>query len=371
MPKTILFFADRLPPLFGGVEMHARYFIEYFTDHSQFPLAGIVTKCGQNRDCLVTKKGLHPIQLEDLPQLFKPDFVFFNSGRWIEQLSCIKQMLPAAGFLYRTGGNEILKAPLEYQQISDHTLRQSYWVKTLNQTIDILITNSAYTEERLHKLGIMCRFCRCVGGVNVSALKTPDLPAFDPPVIFCAARFVPYKNHSLMLSVIRELVSRGHRFQVRLAGDGPLLKQAQEQVIKDQLASVVTFLGPLDNTEACQEMTRATIYMQLSSDQEIEVPGGSYIHSEGMGRSILEALTAGVFVLAGRSGALPEIVMEDRGMLVELNHIKQITDQIEPIFQNLPNRQPFIDTYSWANIFKSYEEQLGNLDEAIAYYGKV
>lgn len=371
MSKTILFFADRLPPLFGGVEMHAHSFIEYFTDHFRFPLAGIITKNRRNEDCLVTKKGLQPIQLEDVPRLFAPRFVFFNSGRWIEQLQYIRQMLPTTGFLYRTGGNEILKAPLEYQQIPDHALRQSYWVKTLNQTIDSLITNSAYTEKRLREIGILCRFFRCVGGVNGSALQTSDLIPLNPPIIFCAARFVPYKNHSLMLSVIRELVSRRHRFQVRLAGDGPLLRQAQQQVMKDQLTSFVTFLGPLDPAQTCREMTQATIYMQLSSEHKTEVPGGFYIHSEGMGRSILEAITAGLFVVAGRSGALSEIVIGDRGLLVELNNSEQIADQIEPILRRLPQRNPFSDQYSWVNIFKSYEEQLSDLDESIACYRKV
>lgn len=358
MAKNILFFADRLPPLFGGVEIHARYFIEHFTDHPHFPLAGIVTKDKGGKDCLVTKEGLEAIEIEELPKRFQPGYLFFNSGRWIEQIPFIKQLFSTAGFLYRTGGNEILKAPLEYQKIDDHSLRQSYWVKTLNQTIDLLITNSDYTEKRLRQLGMTCPFHRCVGGVNVSALKTSSLPALDLPIVFCAARFVPYKNHSLMLSVIRELIVRGHKFQVRLAGDGPLLKQAQEQALKDHLTSVVTFLGPLDHAQTCQEIVRANIYMQLSGDQEIEVPGGSYIHSEGMGRSILEALTAGVFVVAGRSGALPEIVTQDQGLLVDLKSCYQIADEIEPLFRCLPKRKPFSPRYSWTHIFKSYEEKL-------------
>ena len=195
MPKTILFFADRLPPLVGGVEMHARYFIEYFTGHPLFPLAGIVTKYGQNEDCLVTKEGLRPIQLEELSKLFAPHFVFFNSGRWIEQLHYIKQMLPKAGFLYRTGGNEIIKAPLDNPHIPDHALRQVYWVNTLNQTIDVMVTNSAYTETRLRNIGILCPFSRCVGGVNASALKTPAVPSSGITFIVCAARVVPYKIH--------------------------------------------------------------------------------------------------------------------------------------------------------------------------------
>lgn len=336
--------------------MHARYFIEHFTNHPQFPLIGIVTKNRQDEDCLVTEEGIHPIKIEDLSRIFAPDFIFFNSGRWIEQLQYIKQLFPKVTFLYRTGGNEILKAPLIHQQIPAHALRQSYWVKTLNQTIDLLITNSAYTEERLHKIGIKCRFYRSVGGVNASALKRSHLPPSDLPIIFCAARFVPYKNHSLMLSVIRELVSRGYKFQVRLAGDGPLLRQAQEQVMKDQLTSVVTFLGPLDNVQVCQEISRANIYMQLSSDEETPVPGGYYVHSEGMGRSILEALTAGVFVIAGHSGALPEIITKDRGMVVELHSIQKIANQIEPLLQSIPNWNPFSDDYSWEKIFKKYEE---------------
>lgn len=361
MSKKILFFADRLPPLVGGVEIHARYFIEHFTNHLQFPLIGIITKRGENEDCLLTKDGLQPIRLEDLPQWLDPDFIFFNSGRWIEQFGQIQHLFPKAVFLYRTGGNEILKASLIDLQISDHAERQAYWVRTLNRVIHVLITNSSYTEERLRKLGVICRFSRFVGGVNTDALKLSDLPINHPPVIFCAARFVPYKNHALLISLAQELFSRGYKFQLRLAGDGPLLGQIQEQVRSEQLTSVVTFLGPLDHVMTCQEIARASIYMQLSSDQKMPVPGGYYIHSEGMGRSIIEALTAGVFVIAGRSGALPEIVTQDCGLLVDLNDAKQLADQMEPIFQRLPIRRPFTEEYSWGKIFQGYEEQLSSL----------
>jgi glycosyltransferase involved in cell wall biosynthesis len=356
MPKTILFFADRLPPLIGGVEMHAKYFIEHFSYHPRLSIVGTITKNALGEDCLVVGNSLQPVLIENSCLLPNPDIVFFNSGKWIEQFTRIREKFPKALFIYRTGGNEILKAPLVHKQIPSHALRQSYWAHTINQTIDIMITNSTYTEKRLQKIGITCFFQRCVGGVNSFALKTPKLPKNELPVIFCAARFVHYKNHNLMVSVIKELVERGHKFHVRLAGDGPLLSKVQEQVKNDQLTSVITFLGAIDNQEVCREITLANIYMQLSSDHEIQVPGGSYIHSEGMGRSILEALTAGVFVIVGQSGALSEIVTKDKGLIVEPNHYKLVADQVEPILSSLPKRRPFSNDYSWTNIFRRYED---------------
>lgn len=370
MPQNILFFADRLPPLPGGMEVHAGYFIDYFTNHSQFPLSGVITKNAKGESCLLKGKNKLPIDINELPYL-SPSFVFFNSGRWIEELKQIRTLLPTAIFLYRTGGNEIIKAPLSHNQIPDHSSRQAYWASTLNETINLMITNSAYTEARLHAVGLTCPFERVVGGINTAALKAQKLPNKIPITIFCAARFVPYKNHSLLISLIHELSLRGHDLILRLAGDGPLLAQIQGQVQQNNLDSIVKFLGVLDNKQTCQEIAQAHIYMQLSADQVTEVPGGSYIHSEGMGRSILEALTAGIFVIAGNSGALSEIVTKDRGLVVDLDNVGQITEKVEHILKNLPPRQPFINDYCWANIFKRYEKILKGYHENIAGYRKM
>ena len=368
---SILFFADRLPPLTGGMEIHASYFIQHFIHHPFFPIVGVVSKNDKGEDCLITEEGVIPIGLEDLPDLFQPDMLFFNSGRWIEDLQSLKGMFRKAIFFYRTGGNEILKASLVDQKIPDHSMRQSYWVHTLNHTIDYLITNSAYTEKRLLNLGITCPLARCVGGVNAEALQPVPLDRKDTLTVFCAARFVPYKNHALLLSVVHALIVRGHKLQVRLAGEGPLMEDAQNQVFNLGLESVVEFLGVLDNQEVCEEITHADIYMQLSGDQLTQVPEGSYIHSEGMGRSILEALTAGTFVIAGQSGALSEIVKKDCGLLLEMEDVDGMIDRIEEVLKKLPHRSPFTDQFSWKNVFNLYEELFEGAHESSTSYRKV
>jgi glycosyltransferase involved in cell wall biosynthesis len=324
------------------MEMHARYLIEHFTGHPRFPLSAIVTKDRAGADQIIG----------ETPE--EPGIVFFNSGRWIEDLEVLRARHPKALFVYRTGGNEILKAPLERVTIPDHAARQAWWASRLNASIDLLVTNSAYTEKRLLDLGVRTPFARCVGGVNVAALERPPR-APGPVTIFCAARFVPYKNHALLLDVVHRLLEHGSDLRLRLAGDGPLLGAAKDQVRSLGIDPQVEFLGVLDNEAACAEIAAADLYVQLSGDVPTPVPGGQYLHSEGMGRSVLEALSAGTFVIAGRSGALPEVITPERGLLVDLGSPETIAGQLEPLVAE-PPRPGSTDIYAWDRVFTTYEQ---------------
>ena len=192
--KNILFFADRLPPLIGGMEMHAKYFIKYFNNNKNFSFSGTITKNREENDILILNNKNTEININVLNKNINPDIIFFNSGRWIEEFIQIRSIYPNARFFYRTGGNEILKAPLVKNNHMDHKTSQLYWIKIINDNIDILITNSSYTEKRLRNLGIKIPFKRFVGGVNIADLKGIKSRKNDIVTIFCAARFVPYKN---------------------------------------------------------------------------------------------------------------------------------------------------------------------------------
>lgn len=356
--RQVLLFADRLPPLIGGVETHAGYFIEHFKNHASFPLSGIVTKDEHGKDVLYGQLSLG-IDLAGLPKKFHPSFLFFNSGRWIEELESLRRLFPQSVFLYRTGGNEILKASLSKATIPVHQHRQQFWADRLNNTIDCLITNSAFTEKRLKELGINCPFLRCVGGVFSEALHSDTESVEGVPILFSAARFVPYKNHALLLDVISNLKRRGHRLRLRLAGDGPLFQAMQDKSAQLGLSDVVEFLGALDNHSVCREISKASIYIQLSSDYLTQVPGGSYMHSEGMGRSILEAITAGTYVIAGMSGALSEIVTSERGTLFRLDDFDQLVGAMDRLLANPPKKGKPTSIYDWSKLFQKYEEFMG------------
>lgn len=356
MCRGILFFADKLPPLVGGMEVHADYFIKHFAHHKRFRLLSILTKNENGQDQLSHGPSFFPIHLRKLPHLINPSFLFFNSGRWIEELSFLRKIYPKATFIYRTGGNEILKAPLTKKRISNHKKRQAYWVKTLNTNVDLLITNSNFTENRLRALGITSLFLRCVGGVH-----TEDLALCSPShknnrlTLFCAARFVAYKNHLILINLVENLIKRGHRLELKLAGDGPLRTALQKRVTSNKLEESIKFLGTIDNKKVRQEIAYSDIYIQLSGDHMTKVEGGSYIHSEGMGRSLLEAISLGTYVIAGHSGALSEIVTSDRGLLVNPQDMEAMIESVEQVLVQQPTRRRTYQGYSWSAVFKKYE----------------
>lgn len=343
-PKPIAFYADRLAPVIGGMEVHADHFIRHFTGHPHFPLCELVTKNTQGDDELrYSEEWDEPTKI-----------VFFNSGRWIEVLPEIRRRYADAKIFYRTGGNEIIKAPLVDREIVCHKKRQAFWVSLLNEHVDVMITNSAYTEERLRDLGLKCAFERCVGGVDCAHFtsKKKTVSGFR---LFCAARFVPYKNHKLLIEVIRGLRNMGLNAQLYLAGDGPLLEAMQQLVSEYLLQDCVYFLGALSQEQVAEQIGFADCYIQLSTDYVTPVMGGEYVHAEGMGRSILEAISSGTYVIAGRSGALSEVVVGERGQLIEIGDVERVIHDIFQSLHRIPPSLPVTDEYDWSHYFSAYE----------------
>jgi glycosyltransferase involved in cell wall biosynthesis len=360
--QTILFFADKLPPAYGGMEMHAEYFISYYTQNTTTRIVDIITTNTNNEDCVFIDGKLKVINLMSYLKETsnKPEIIFFNNGHWIEEFKMIKSILPDSLFVYRTGGNEIIKAPLVKLQLSLHKDRQAYWAKQLNENIDALITNSAYTESRLVEVGVNpLLFRRVIGGVDVDYINkiAPKQRCVEnkEKVFFSACRFVPYKNHLKLIHVFAKLKDKGLPFKLKLAGDGPLLQTIKEKVIEMNLGIQVEFIGVLSNHEVLNEMSIADFFIQLSSEYHTEVPGGNYIHAEGMGRTILEAISSGTYLICANTGALPEVVTPETGLLLNLDNEIDMLNKLENLICSKIKVKKQVDTFSWKNCFDKYD----------------
>jgi glycosyltransferase involved in cell wall biosynthesis len=115
------------------------------------------------------------------------------------------------------------------------------------------------------------------------------------------------------------------------------------------------FLGSLSNEETCAAIANADYSLHLSNDEPTSVRGGSYLHCEGMGRAVLEAITAGTFVIAARTGALPEVVGPGSGTLVDELRPESVARALARVVRESPRRRPWSDLYSWVNYFSAYE----------------
>ena len=364
--KNVALFYNKLLGNFGGMEIHGDNFINYFNNNNQYNLKVIISK-KENLNYAIIGNKVHLINLETkCKELEEIDIFFFNSGHWISQIELLHNNYKTTKFIYRTGGNEIIKAPLK--NVLKHKERQKYWVKIINNYIDAIITNSEYSEKRLSNLGISAKlFQRNVGGVNVGlirAIKNNSIIENSAKTKFvCASRFVHYKNHDKLISVFKKLNNLNIDFELILIGDGQLYENIKKESLNLVKLKKVQFKGIMSNEDVLNEIIKADYYIQFSSEYKVEVENGFYIHAEGMGRSILEAISCHTFVITTNSGALAEIVNDNNGILVNLDNEEQIVQQIKKLINNkIINTELIDDKYSWELFFNKYVSLFEKLD---------
>ncbi len=128
----------------------------------------------------------------------------------------------------------------------------------------------------------------------------------DPLTIGVAARLAPVKGIATLIRAFDDLLRRrGSQrpgITLEIAGEGPEEQNLRESVAELGLGDSVRFLGWRDDIP--QLMETWDIYAQPS-------------YAEGFGLSVLEAMAAGLPVVASRAGGLPELIRKkETGLLV-------------------------------------------------------
>lgn len=344
----------------GGMEMHGLYFMDYFKDYSE-----LIIVTHQNNDNVIVYKNNSWInsRIDDLSVFIKEHntlntMIFFNSGHWIEEMSIIRQACPKSTIFYRTGGNDIISSPMLDLTIKAED-RRLFWKNTINQVVDHLITNSDLTEKRLLEFGINSHLLhKVVGGVNVAKIQELNdkyldirhelFAQKDKINMVSVTRFEPYKRVELLLKTMSLLDS--NLYHLYLIGSGPLYNELYQ---KYHYLKQVTFLGKKSHDIALKYICVADFYIQFSGDTLTNLDGLTYIHTEGMGRTLLEAITARTPVIVTRCGAFEEIIDDTRGLILDSNSPKELSILIQEIKRKEKDKQAW-DIYDFDHVFNKY-----------------
>lgn len=108
-----------------------------------------------------------------------------------------------------------------------------------------------------------------------------------------AARLAPVKGISFLIGAIALLRERIPHLRLVIAGDGPERPKLETQVRASGLEKAVKFAGWIDDVAA--ELPNWDLYVQPSL-------------AEGLGISVLEAMAAGIPVVASDVGGLKEVI---------------------------------------------------------------
>lgn len=351
---SVLLFVQGDITAIGGMEEHGWAMVEWMAKNGVEHQI-IRFNSEQNGEPQFQVEGIGSMNLSEMKQKLSCKVLFHNTGHLIEQFAKLKEAFPESIQVYRTGGNEVLQARLQNESLSHHE-RQMFWVDSINESIDVLVSNSEFTEFRYENLGISRKlFLRAVGGTNPPLPNQKPTNSDDELILFCAARFVTYKNHYTLVDLMGKLIQNGFRVKLYLAGGGPLLDNVKSQVKSMHLSNNVVFLGEISPEEVTKFLSRTDVYIQLSIEENRVVEGGSYIHTEGMGRSVLAAISSGTWIIAGNAGALPEIVYGARGVTVNPHNADHAMQALNQWLGNGCLRTEQTEEYSWDNYFEKYK----------------
>lgn len=160
-------------------------------------------------------------------------------------------------------------------------------------------------------------------GVADVARELRARPAQAPVRICSIARFAPPKDHRTLLAALAAL--RSQSWELDLVGDGPLEEEMRRLASQLGLAERVRFLGYV--ADPAPVLAGAQVFV-LSS------------RSEAFPRSVLEALRAGLPVVASAVGGVGEAVTDGiNGLLVPAGNPELLAAALERLLADAPLRK--------------------------------
>jgi glycosyltransferase involved in cell wall biosynthesis len=268
-------------------------------------------------------RNIHPIkdlraffQIKKILKDEKPDSLHTNSSK--------------AGFIgrlagYSVGVEKIYHSPhghIFYGYYSGFVTALFVFLEKIaaRRTTKIFNLTKKGREDHINrKIAPSEKFIVSSCGIDLSkfqAEKPKDYPQNRIKILW-AGRFAPIKNPQMVLRVAEILNNENMEF--RMVGDGELQPKIQNEFRSRQLKNITL---PGYNAELQREFFAADIFIITSKN-------------EGFGRVIVEAMAAGLPIIATKVGGIPEIVTHgENGFLVNSEDAEAMAKNILSLLDN-------------------------------------
>jgi colanic acid/amylovoran biosynthesis glycosyltransferase len=146
--------------------------------------------------------------------------------------------------------------------------------------------------------------------VGVDIADTPAPHVAQPLRFLCAANMVSKKGHMDLLAALKIVADEGVDFRCDLAGDGVLWNALEKRIAELDLGNRVFMLGRVAHATLIERLGRGEYDLKLLASRN---EGGG--NMEGIPVALMEAMAAGVPCVATDSGGIPELILDDCGIV--------------------------------------------------------
>lgn len=159
-------------------------------------------------------------------------------------------------------------------------------------------------------------------GDEFEGLESRRINTSDVIRICFLSRFIEEKGIFELLEAIHDLLSEGCNIELALAGNGSIEDKLRNWIEQNNINDKVTFAGYLRSKEKAQFLLDADIFVLPS-------------YTEGCPVSLLEAMAAGLPIVASRVGGIPSIIEDGiNGFLVSPKDSNDLKNKLFTLIQN-------------------------------------
>jgi glycosyltransferase involved in cell wall biosynthesis len=174
-------------------------------------------------------------------------------------------------------------------------------------------------------------------------------------LLVTVGRLIPEKGYPDMIQAISHVQKQTEKgFKLVIVGSGPLLGQLRESVNAHGLEEVISFVGQRNDVPAI--LAAGDIYISTS-------------HFEGQSIAVMEAMAAGLPVIATEVGDNHIVIPRDCGILVPVGQPEEFAKQILKLMNNSNERAQFAKIAS-PKVKKDYSSSTW-IDKLLAVYQEV
>lgn len=251
---------------------------------------------------------------------------------------------------------------------SNRTWRKIWWgdyvneVKKLPQNV-AFVANSDRTKKQLLKIGIHEKRIY-VNNIGVPIpKKIPDRRGRENLVkILFIGRLADVKGPLLTIKAFEIACKKGLQGELILAGDGPLYSECQALIDASKYKKNIKLLGAVSAERGEQLRMEADVFSAHSRK------GPDTLQEEAYGVAFIEAMAAGLPVVTGHSGSLPEIVRDGvDGILFHPGDIEHHAESLLKVWKN-PDKRILMGNSGRDRAISNYslEKEMKGLEEIYA-----
>lgn len=280
----------------------------------------------------------------------KVDFIqayFAVPAGWVAWIISYLRGIPYAVYF---GGSDIPDAnPSRYKSIYPFLspLLVAIWKRAKFRTA---------CSDDLVRLGVRAdptsKFLMIPNGVETDRFKPIDRPANAKVKILFIGRLIPRKGFQRAVKALPKLRQLARNpFEIEVVGTGAFQEELEDLAAKLDVSDLIRYVGTVPYDKLEESYQYADIFVLTSL-------------SEGMPVVILEAMGAGLPIVASDVGGINEIVKEgENGHLIQGDDIDALAQRLATLISDADTRhrmgaksREIALAYDWESIMKQYDD---------------